>query len=358
MNASTGALTIKKVGAATVIVTAAETATYAQATKEVIVTVNKATPTVTAPTAKTLTYNGQKQELVNAGSTNDGTLYYAVTTENTAPTDENLYTTSIPTVTDAGSYYVWYKVVGDNNHNDTAPDCVTVSVLSDNSKKETDVEANVLHYDGTDHKLVKEGTAKGGTMMYALGTNNATAPVEGWSDEAPSRTEVGTYYVWYMVKGDKNHNDTEPKAVEVKILAPIFYTVTFKVANGSWDDGTTADKTVKLEGFEGDTLSLTAEKVPAVSSKPAENYKAGAWDKDLTAPVTADTSFTYTYAQKPATYECVQGSGESYVPGPDGSLTFVFKRSNNDEETFSHFDTGSRNGESSCHVRIGNVLSG
>ena len=81
-------------------------------------TVNKADPTVTAPTPKTLTYTGSAQELVNAGSTEDGTLYYAVTTENVAPTDDNLYTTPIPTKTDAGTYYVWYKVVGDDNHND------------------------------------------------------------------------------------------------------------------------------------------------------------------------------------------------------------------------------------------------
>lgn len=93
-------------------------------------TITKGTPTVTKPTEKTLTYNGSAQELVNAGSTNDGTLYYAVTTENKAPTDENLYTTSIPTDTDVGTYYVWYKVVGDDNHSDTAPACVEVTVKS------------------------------------------------------------------------------------------------------------------------------------------------------------------------------------------------------------------------------------
>ena len=95
---------------------------------ELKLAVIKTNPTVTAPTAKSLTYTGSAQELVNAGSTNDGTLYYAVTTENTAPTDENLYTTSIPTATNAGTYYVWYKVVGDVNHNDTSADCVTVTI--------------------------------------------------------------------------------------------------------------------------------------------------------------------------------------------------------------------------------------
>lgn len=56
VDASTGALTIKKVGTATVIVTAAETATYSQATKEVTVTINKANPTYTVPTGLTATY--------------------------------------------------------------------------------------------------------------------------------------------------------------------------------------------------------------------------------------------------------------------------------------------------------------
>ena len=44
----------------------------------------------TTPIAKALTYTGSAQELVNAGSTNDGKMYYAVTTENKAPTDEKL----------------------------------------------------------------------------------------------------------------------------------------------------------------------------------------------------------------------------------------------------------------------------
>ncbi len=80
------------------------------------------------PETKTLTYNGSAQELVTAGEVTGGTMYYAVTTENTAPTDENLYTTSIPTATNAGTYYVWYKVVGAENYNDTEPVCVVVAI--------------------------------------------------------------------------------------------------------------------------------------------------------------------------------------------------------------------------------------
>ncbi|MBR1445053.1 MAG: hypothetical protein IJ583_16155 [Firmicutes bacterium] len=55
-------------------------------------------------------------------------------------------------------------------------------------------------------------------------------------------------------------------------------TVTFKVANGSWNDDTMADKTVTLTGYEGDTLKLTADQIPTVGSKPNDIYKAGSWD--------------------------------------------------------------------------------
>ena len=41
-------------------------------------TVNKADPTVTAPTPNTLEYNGQAQELVTAGTVDGGTMKYAI----------------------------------------------------------------------------------------------------------------------------------------------------------------------------------------------------------------------------------------------------------------------------------------
>lgn len=77
------------------------------------------------PTARTLTYNGQAQELVTAGKATGGTMQYALgnATEATEP-----YTTSIPAKTDAGTYYVWYKVVGDKNHNNVDPAVLTVTI--------------------------------------------------------------------------------------------------------------------------------------------------------------------------------------------------------------------------------------
>ena len=59
----------------------------------------------------------------------------------------------------------------------------------------------------------------------------------------------------------------------------ISQTVTFKVVNGKWDDDSTADKTVTLTGYEGDTLKLTADQIPTVGTKPNDTYKAGSWDE-------------------------------------------------------------------------------
>lgn len=83
-------------------------------------TIDKATPVVTAPTALSLTYNGTStstatdQTLANAGSTDGGQLVYSTSEDGT-------YSDVIPTGKNAGSYDVWYKVVGDANYNDVAP---------------------------------------------------------------------------------------------------------------------------------------------------------------------------------------------------------------------------------------------
>ena len=115
---------------------AAGSGNYKNVSREstVTVTIHKAAPAVvTAPAARTLTYTGSAQKLVEAGSADAGTLYYAVTTENQAPADD-LYSTSIPEGTHAGTYHVWYKVMGDPNHLDSQAECVTVNIRKREAK--------------------------------------------------------------------------------------------------------------------------------------------------------------------------------------------------------------------------------
>ena len=48
---------------------------------------------------------------------------------------KSLYTTSIPTAIDAGTYYVWYKAVGDDNHVDSEAKRITVTISGGNSSE-------------------------------------------------------------------------------------------------------------------------------------------------------------------------------------------------------------------------------
>lgn len=119
---------------------------YVKMSKDIVVTVQKANISaslITPPTAQeNLTYTGQEQALITAGSVaNYGTMQYSLTENGT-------YSQDIPTGTDAGTYTVWYRVIGDANHNDTVPASVVVSI----GKKPltiTGVTAVSKPYDGT-----------------------------------------------------------------------------------------------------------------------------------------------------------------------------------------------------------------
>jgi len=85
---------------------------------------------VIAPGVKELTYTGSAQELITTGSAEGGEMRYALGTNATTAPDASAYTTTIPTATEAGTYYVWYKVVGDSNHLDSDAGYVTITIAT------------------------------------------------------------------------------------------------------------------------------------------------------------------------------------------------------------------------------------
>ena len=300
INASTGALTIKKVpadGKAYVTVTAAETSSFTQTTKDVTITINKADSAVkTAPTTLPLKHTGSAQALATAGKAEGGEILYTLGENATiAPTED--WSTSIPTATDAGTYYVWYKVVGDENHNDSVPACVTTKILAEISATVTFKVVNGSWNEGegevaTADKTVTLTGYEGDTLKLAadqipaVGTKPGdTYKTGSWNVTPSADTEItaDTTYTYTYAKKDS-----------------VSKTVIFKVVNGSWDNGTTADKKVTLTGYVGDKLKLAADQIPAVGSKPGDTYKAGSWNVTPSADteITADTTYTYTYVKK------------------------------------------------------------
>lgn len=119
---------------------------YKKMSQDIVVTVQKAdirSGLITPPTAQeNLTYTGQAQALITAGSvTSGGTMQYSLTENGT-------YSQDIPVGTDAGAYTVWYRVIGDENHNDTTPASVAVRIGT-KPLAITGVTAASKPYDGT-----------------------------------------------------------------------------------------------------------------------------------------------------------------------------------------------------------------
>ena len=84
---------------------------YKKMSQDIVVTVQKAnigSNRIMPPTAQeNLTYTGQPQALITAGSvTSGGTMQYSLTENGT-------YSQNSPVGTDAGTYTVWYRVIGD-----------------------------------------------------------------------------------------------------------------------------------------------------------------------------------------------------------------------------------------------------
>ena len=134
---------------------------YKKMSQDIVVTVQKAdirSGLITPPTAReNLTYTGQAQALITAGSvTSGGTMQYSLTENGT-------YSPDIPVGTDAGAYTVWYRVIGDANHNDTEPASVAVSIGTKRLTI-TGVTAASKPYDGTTDAGVPSVTFDGVTL--------------------------------------------------------------------------------------------------------------------------------------------------------------------------------------------------
>ena len=87
-------------------------------------TISKAAPELTAPEAvQGLVEKKTSQQLICPGDTNDGVMEYSLQ-------KDQAYSKKIPTAKKAGTYTVWYRVVGDQNHEDTAPRSVTAEIRS------------------------------------------------------------------------------------------------------------------------------------------------------------------------------------------------------------------------------------
>lgn len=121
--------------------------------------------------------------------------------------------------------------------------------------------------------LVSGGVADGGTLWYAVTTTNTKpASTDGFSEAVPTAEDItasGTVYVWYYVKGDDTHSDSEIAATAIEV----------PVADVVWDATNVSDLSVSgnSEPYEkeGVTLSCNANQISAAWHNYGDPTKDG-----------------------------------------------------------------------------------
>ncbi|MBO4452672.1 MAG: dockerin type I repeat-containing protein [Clostridia bacterium] len=163
-------------------------------------TIAKADPSYTVPTGLTATYGDQLSSVILP----EGWAW--------ANGDQPVGNAG------ANTFKATFTPADTDNYNVITDIDVTVTVDKADAVPAT-VTANELSFDCTEQALVTvTGEAVGGEMRFALGEDAENAPEDGWSADVPAATKYGTYYVWYKVVADDNHNGTAPECVEVTIF--------------------------------------------------------------------------------------------------------------------------------------------
>lgn len=145
-----------------------------------------------------------------------------------------------------------------------------------------------LTYNGRAHILINPGHVAGGIMQYRL--ENGT-----YSTTLPTAINAGTYTIYYMVKGDRDHNDTAEQSITVTIgKAALTGTPTFTPV-------TEAGKTI------GD-VTLTATR-PAGWPEGAIGWKGeGGADLALDTPIKQGASYEWFFKPTDSNnYQCSNG---------------------------------------------------
>ena len=245
--------------------TAAGDGDHKSSSKEFIVyiTVNKANSVydVMPTPIEGLIYNGNNMDLINPGSCSTGTIYYKV--------DDGEWSTSIPQAKEAGTYTVYYKVVGDRNHADIPEQSFTVTI--DQATVGSKPQSQTVVYDGNRHSInyttpahvSKSGDASGinageykatytpeGNYVWNDGTNNpvtVTLTISRAVVNKPTNTDVVKPYTGSAQNNGYSKPDGVTMSGNDSGTKAGKYTATYTPdSNHIWNDGTTDSVTVTL----------------------------------------------------------------------------------------------------------------
>ena len=187
--------------AGTYIVKASVAATdnYDAAEQTTTFVIAKAAAQVTAPTAKTdLTYNGEAQTLVNAGSADGATMAYKL--------DGGEYTSELPIATNAGEYKVYYKFTAEDNYTvDETESQLTVTIAKAQDGIDFSIEGVEVHCGESVPELTATSTS-GNTVTFTYSLDGTNFVSKSVLEESGFAFEDGkTYYVKASVAESDNY---------------------------------------------------------------------------------------------------------------------------------------------------------
>lgn len=122
----------------------------------------------------------------------------------------------------AGTWFVKAHVEGTDNYDEawSNPAQFTIEKAQAEVTDEPTAVGGDIRSDGTAKTLFNTGSAEGGTLKYKVTTTDERPDdTGGFGDDIPQQTDIDTYYLWYYVKGDDNHNDTEIAGPVVKDIS-------------------------------------------------------------------------------------------------------------------------------------------
>lgn len=188
--------------AGTYIVKASVAATdnYDAAEQTTTFVIAKAAAQVTAPTAKTdLTYNGEAQTLVNAGSATGASIEYKLGADGE-------WTQTLPTATNAGEYKVYYKFTAEDNYTvDETESQLTVTIAKAQDGIDFSIEGVEVHCGESVPELTATSTS-GNTVTFTYSLDGTNFVSKSVLEESGFAFEEGkTYYVKASVAESDNY---------------------------------------------------------------------------------------------------------------------------------------------------------
>lgn len=179
------------------------------------------TALTTKPTAvANLVYTGDALNLITAGVVDGGTMQYKLGVD-------GIWSSEIPTATNAGEYTVYYKVLGDDSHSDLIDDekqQLTVTIAKADAQVAAPTAKTGLTYNGESQALVVAGSAIGATIEYKLGDGE-------WTTDIPTATDAGEYTVVYRAVADANYNVVDTEQQLTVTIARVADSIDFSLDN-------------------------------------------------------------------------------------------------------------------------------